>query len=131
MNRLRRSTATRRVLVSGRKWWLDRRELVGLLLLSVLACVLRSATLDLQSFSFDEAFTVGPVLGGSLGEALEAIPRTESSPPLYYVLAWGWTRPLGLGEVGVRSLSALLGTALIPVGFAAARELVSARAGMV
>jgi hypothetical protein len=76
--------------------------------------VLRFATLDLQSFGFDEAFTVGPVLDGSLDDALDTIPRTESSPPLYYVLAWGWTRPFGLGEVGVRSLSALLGTALVP-----------------
>jgi hypothetical protein len=61
---------------------LDRGEPAGLAALTVLAGVLRFATLDLQSFSFDEAYTVGPVLGGSLANALESLPRTESSPPL-------------------------------------------------
>ena len=110
---------------------LERVEWAGLAGLIVLATVLRFATLDLQSFSFDEAFTVGPVLGGSLLDVFDGLSRTESSPPLYYVLAWGWTRPVGLGEVGIRSLSAVLGTALVPIGFAAARELVSPRAGLV
>jgi mannosyltransferase len=102
----------------------------ALALLTALAAALRFATLDLQSFSFDEAFTVGPVLDGSLGHTLDAIPATESSPPLYYVLAWFWTRLFGLGEVGARSLSALLGTALVPVVFGAARELAGRRAGL-
>lgn len=103
----------------------------ALVLLTVLAAVLRFATLDLQSFGFDEAFTVGPVLDGSLGHALDTIPETESSPPLYYVVAWVWTRAFGLGEVGVRSLSALLGTALVPVVYCAARELAGCRAGLI
>ena len=107
------------------------KTLLILGLLTVLAAALRFATLDLQSFDFDEAFTVGPVLGGSFGHALDAIPRTESSPPLYYVLAWLWSRPFGLGEVGLRSLSALLGAALVPVVYGAARELASRRAGLI
>jgi hypothetical protein len=110
---------------------LSRQALVGVLALTLLGGVLRFATLDLQSFDFDEAITVGPVLGGSFDAMLDAIPRSESTPPLYYVLAWLWTQAFGVGEVGVRSFSALVGTALIPVAFGAARELGGRRAGVI
>jgi mannosyltransferase len=110
---------------------LSRRAAIGLACLTALGAALRFATLDLQSFDFDEAITVGPVLGGSFASMLDAIPQTESTPPLYYVLAWIWTQVFGLGEVGVRSLSALLGTALVPVAFGAARELAGRRAGLI
>jgi mannosyltransferase len=66
-------------------------------------------------------------LWGMLGQ----IPNSESTPPLYYVLAWLWTKPFGSGEIGLRSLSALLGTCSIPVFYAAARELAgSVRVGV-
>lgn len=101
------------------------------LALTLLGAALRFATLDFQSFDFDEAITVGPVLGGSFDAMLDAIPANESTPPLYYVLAWAWTQAFGLGEIGVRSLSAVFGTALIPVAFGAARELAGRRAGLI
>ena len=104
---------------------------LGLVALTVLGGALRFATLDLQSFDFDEAITVGPVLGGSFDQMLDAIPGTESTPPLYYVLAWLWKQPFGLGEVGTRSLAALFGTALIPVAYGAARALAGSRAGLI
>lgn len=98
--------------------------------LCVVAAALRFATLGVQSFDYDESFTVG-ILHGSLGHALHRLPITESTPPLYYILAWLWTRLFGLNEVGVRSLSALLGTALVPVAFFTARSLGSRRAGLI
>ncbi|HEV7846222.1 MAG TPA: glycosyltransferase family 39 protein [Thermoleophilaceae bacterium] len=107
------------------------RSALALVALTVVGAALRFATLDLQSFDFDEAITVGPVLGGSFDSMLDAIPRTESTPPLYYALAWLWTQVFGLGEVGVRSLSALFGTVLVPVAYGAARELAGRRAGLV
>jgi mannosyltransferase len=106
-------------------------DVQALLGLTALATAVRFTTLDVQSFEFDEAYSVANVLHGSLGDALSALPHTESSPPLYYMLAWIWTRPFGLGEVGIRSLSALAGAALVPVVWAAARELVSRRAALV
>jgi mannosyltransferase len=60
---------------------------------------------------------------------LAAIPSTESTPPLYYVLAWGWSRIFGTGEVGLRALSAVLGTATISVAYAVACFFISRRAG--
>jgi hypothetical protein len=101
----------------------------ALVAFTVIAAALRFATLDVQSFWFDEAATVG-VLDRSFGAMLAAIPRGESTPPLYYVVAWLWSQPFGLGEAGLRSLSALLGTATVPVAFAAAGNLAGRRVGL-
>ena len=113
---------------TSRASWSTTTALLGVCLI---AAALRFATLDVQSFDFDESYTVGIVLNGSLGHALHTIPLTESSPPLYYVLAWLWTRIFGLGEADIRSFSALLGTALVPVAFFIARRLGSERAGLI
>jgi mannosyltransferase len=97
--------------------------------LTLIGGVLRFATLDLQSFWLDESVTVG-LVRLDFGTMLHRIPDSESSPPLYYVLAWLWTQVFGSGEVGLRSLSALLGTLSIPVAYAAASELCSRRVGL-
>jgi 4-amino-4-deoxy-L-arabinose transferase-like glycosyltransferase len=91
--------------------------------LLLLGAILRFATLDLQSYRYDEAVTVGRVLHPSLFDTLAAVPRSESTPPLYYALAWLWSRAFGSGEVGLRSLSALAGTASIAVVYLDARAL--------
>jgi 4-amino-4-deoxy-L-arabinose transferase-like glycosyltransferase len=106
-------------------------DAVPIVAVCVLAAILRALTLGVQSFDFDESYTVGTVLNGSFGHALHMIPVTESSPPLYYVVAWLWTRLFGLGEVGIRSLSALLGTALVLVVYLIATRLGSRRAGLI
>src|SRR3954466_5060010 len=98
------------------------RRLMALAALVALGAALRFATLDVQSFWFDEAVTVG-LVKRSLGDMLSHIPNSESTPPLYYVLAWLWSKAFGTGEVGLRSLSALCGTAAIPAFYAAAAEL--------
>ena len=106
-----------------------RRELLSLFALTALAAVVRFAFLGHQSFWFDEAVTVELVRKSLLG-MLKALPNTESTPPLYYVLAWGWAKVFGTGEVGLRSLSALLGTATVPVVFFIGRLYGSSRAGL-
>ena len=62
---------------------------------------------------------------------LHAVKASESNPPLYYVLAWGWAKAFGTGEVGLRSLSALFGAATVPVGYLIGRQLASRRAGLI
>ncbi|MGI8593963.1 MAG: glycosyltransferase family 39 protein [Solirubrobacteraceae bacterium] len=101
-----------------------------LLLITAAAAALRFAVLDASSYWLDEAFTI-LILKAPFGHALELIPDTESTPPLYYVLAWGWAKMLGTGEVGVRSLSALFGIATVPFGYAAAARLVDRRTGLI
>jgi 4-amino-4-deoxy-L-arabinose transferase-like glycosyltransferase len=102
-----------------------------LALLTALAAALRFATLGVQSFHHDEVITVARVINGSFVHMLHSVKRSESNPPLYYVLAWGWAKAFGTSEVGIRSLSALLGTLTVPVAYAIGAELASRRAGLI
>lgn len=106
--------------------------LLTLSVIVVLGAALRFATIDLQSYRYDEAVTVARVLHPSLFDTFSAVPRSESTPPLYYLVAWFWSQPFGTGEVGMRSLSALAGTASILVVYLAARALpLSRRAALI
>jgi mannosyltransferase len=98
--------------------------------LTVLAAVLRFYRLGQQGFWFDEANTA-LLVHFSPGKMLGLIPQSESTPPLYYCLAWVWARLFGYGETGLRSLSALAGVAVVPVAYGAGRKLVSVRAGLI
>jgi mannosyltransferase len=103
----------------------------ALALLVALAAAMRFATIDVQSFHHDEVITAARVLPGSFGDMLRAVKDSESNPPLYYVLAWGWAKAFGSGEVGLRSLSALFGVATVPVAYWVGAELASRRAGLI
>ena len=102
---------------------------LALVLVLVAGAALRFATLDAQSLWYDEAVTAH-LLALSLPDLWRAIPDSESTPPLYYVLGWLWTHVFGTGEVGLRSLSALLGSATIGVAWALGRRLGGERAGL-
>lgn len=96
----------------------------------LLGAALRFTTLGEQSFWSDEANTWAIVAHG-LGHVWTTVPKTESTPPLYYLLLWFWSRVFGIHEVGLRSFSALCGTLTIPVVWAIGRRLVSERVGLV
>ena len=98
--------------------------------LTLLAAVLRFTRIGHQGFWFDEANTA-QLVHFSPGKMLGLIPRSESTPPLYYSVAWIWARVFGYGEAGLRSLSAVLGVALVPVAFATGAKLSSRRAGLI
>ena len=117
----RTSRAVRVASVPAETW------LVGGLV--ALGAVLRFATLGAQSYWFDEA-QAAHELHLSLGSMLSRMVAVETAPPLYFVLGWAWAHLFGTGEVALRSLSALAGTALIPVAYLCGRELVSRRAGV-
>jgi mannosyltransferase len=93
------------------------------------AALLRFSTLDAKSFWQDEARTVF-LVRMDLGEMLDRILDTETNPPVYYLLAGLWTHVFGTGEIGIRSLSALIGTATVPVAYLAGKELASRRVGV-
>ncbi len=101
-------------------------RLLGALLLA--GAALRFATLGEQSFWRDEASTA-LALDGGLGHVLSSVRDLEGLPPGYFVLAWLWSKAFGLGEVGLRSLSAVIGVGTIGVAWALGREW-SARAGL-
>jgi 4-amino-4-deoxy-L-arabinose transferase-like glycosyltransferase len=99
--------------------------------LTALGVAARFASIDVQSFHHDEVITAARVIPGSFVDMLHQVKGSESNPPLYYVLAWGWAKAFGTGEVGLRSLSALFGAATVPVAYCAGRELASRRAGLI
>ncbi len=97
--------------------------------LTVLAAALRFATLTHQSLWFDEAQAVHE-MRLSLGAMLHTWSANEPNPPLYFVVAWLWTHVFGAGTAGLRSLSAVIGTATVPLVYLAGREMVSRRASL-
>lgn len=99
--------------------------------LIALGIAVRFASLGVQSYHHDEVITAARVIPGSFTEMLGQVRDSESNPPLYYVLAWGWAKVFGTGEVGLRSLTALFGAATVPVAFMIGRELAGARAALV
>jgi mannosyltransferase len=105
-------------------------ETVLLAAVIVVGAVIRLATLGSQSYWYDEA-TTAHELQLSFGGMLHAVHVGESTPPLYFIVAWLWAKVFGTGEVGLRSLSALLGIGLIPIVYLCGRELVSRAAGLV
>ena len=107
-----------------------RRVPLALALVCAAGALLRFAALDGQSLWYDEAVSA-QLLRMDLAGMLDAIAGSESTPPLYYVLAWLWTQLAGTGEAGLRSLSALLGTATIPLVWALARRLGGDRAALI
>jgi mannosyltransferase len=107
-----------------------RQYWIALGIVTLGGAALRFATLDGQSFWFDEAVTRW-LVRLPLSDMLREIPKTERTPPGYYVVAWFWVKAFGAGEVGLRSLSALLGTGVILATAAAASALATRRVALV
>ena len=97
--------------------------------ITVVAAVLRFVNISSQSYWLDESQAVHE-LHLSLGAMLHAWSSYEWNPPLYLVVAWPWAKVFGTGAVGLRSLSALLGVAVVPLIYLCGRELVTRRAGL-
>jgi mannosyltransferase len=95
----------------------------------VIGALLRFTTLGSQSLWADEASVVHQAKLPFTTMLSQDVSR-EANPPLYFVLTWVWVRLFGSGEVGIRSLSAIAGTASIPIAYLVGRELVSRRAGL-
>ncbi len=99
-------------------------------IVTALGAVVRFVTLDAQSFWYDEALT-HELVSASFGAMIDGALSHEAQPPPYFILAWLWTKVFGAGEVGLRSLSALLGTLTVPIAYAAARRLAGRRVALV
>ncbi|MGH2871670.1 MAG: glycosyltransferase family 39 protein, partial [Solirubrobacteraceae bacterium] len=95
---------------------------VAVCVLTLLGAALRVWRIGHQGFWFDEANTA-MLVHLSPGKMLGLLPQSESTPPLYYCIAWVWARVFGFGEAGLRSLSAVAGTLTIPVAYGVAANL--------
>jgi mannosyltransferase len=99
-------------------------------LVTALALIVRFSTLGHQSLWLDEAYTDHLVHLG-FGSMLSEIPKSESTPPLYYILTWAWTHVFGYSAVALRSVSALSGAATAAVVYALATRVGGLRAGVI
>ncbi len=89
------------------------------------------ATIDVQGLWLDEIFTVNVTNGDDLGRVWSLIRQTENTPPLYYLLGWGWRQLVGSGDVDLRLLSALVGALAVWPTALLARRLAGPRHGAV
>ncbi len=125
------ATRTRSRLRSPREWARERSRAFWIVAgLTALAALLRFATLGVQSYHHDEVVTASRVLRGGFVHAMHAVWVSESTPPVYYALAWIWTQLVGTGEFGLRTVSAAAGVATVPVAYLIGVELRGRRAGL-
>jgi 4-amino-4-deoxy-L-arabinose transferase-like glycosyltransferase len=110
---------------------MTHRSAWALALITVIAALIRFLTLGHQSYDHDEAVTAARVLQPGLAGTWNAVVHGERSPPLYYLLAWAWSKAFGTGAVGLRSLSALFGTLTVPLAYRATVEFARPRAGLI
>ena len=96
----------------------------------MVAVAVRIPTLAEQSFWLDEAYTVR-LVRMSFGAMLHGIRTTESTPPVYYAVAWVWARVFGYSEFALRSLSAVAGILTVGVVYAICRRLTGRRAAVI
>ena len=90
-------------------------------LLTLLALGLRLIRLSYQPLWWDEGWSLY-FATTNVRNMLE-LTAVDIHPPLYYLLLHFWIRLFGPGLISVRFLSVLIGTATIPLLYAAGRRL--------
>ena len=76
----------------------------------------------------DEALSVN-IASLPLGDLTEAL-KHDGHPPLYYVLLHGWMNLFGDGNLAVRSMSAVISVATLPLAYLAGRRIGGPRLGL-
>lgn len=112
-------------------WGVGSQQWQALVAVAVtaLAAALRWYHIAFQSLWLDEAASVSFASGGVLF-ILQSTFYKEPNPPLYYILLHFWMNIFGSSELAVRSLSALAGTAAVPLLYAVGRRLFTPTAGL-
>jgi uncharacterized membrane protein len=100
---------------------------IALAIATVLAAGLRLPFLGHQSLWLDEIYTREIVRESSLSGLWRHVEATESTPPLYYALAW---LVHARSTVAMRLIPALALTAAVPIGYLAFRRLVGIRVAL-
>jgi uncharacterized membrane protein len=93
-----------------------------LVVVTVAGGVIRLVGIGAQSLWYDEVVT-REVITGPIVHLLSRVRLVEGTPPLYFGLLAVWSRIVGDGDGEIRLFSAIVGTAAIPVLYAACREL--------
>lgn len=102
--------------------YVSRQEAFYLLLIVIAGAAFRLYHIGWLSLWLDEAASEW-MSRQSVSYLLTVLPTYETNPPLYYLLLKGWRTLLGDGEAALRLLSAVIGTATIPLVFAMGKML--------
>jgi hypothetical protein len=89
----------------------------------LIAIVLRVWHLSGPSLWYDEWVTHEDVTKRLAHMLIVSVPQNEGSPPLYFLAGWLWVRIFGAGDTALRSLSAVIGVATVPVVYFLVLEL--------
>ncbi|MGI8429953.1 MAG: glycosyltransferase family 39 protein [Solirubrobacteraceae bacterium] len=106
-----------------------RTEIWILGALIVTAAAIRIVTIDNQSLWMDEALTAYEA-HLPFGAMLNTVVHVETTPPLYFLLAWASAKLFGPGAVAIRLVSTVAGIGLVPIAYLTGRDLISRRAGL-
>ena len=109
------------IRMAGSRWFV-------LTLLTLLAIGLRLIRMTYQPLWWDEGWSLYFATTG-IGNMLE-LTAVDIHPPLYYLLLHFWSGLFGPGIVSVRLLSILIGTATVPLLYAAGRRLSGHKGGL-
>ena len=108
----------------------DRQGLWAVLALTVLATLLRALTIGQTTWG-DELFLYEIVHDRSLGEAMEIVRDTESTPALYFVVAWAAAHIGGDDFLWIRIPALLFSVATVPVIYALGLRTVGRTAALI
>jgi mannosyltransferase len=97
------------------------RRLAPLALVAVVAAAVRLPGVYTQAFWQDEVASARILAQGSVGAVLARVARTESTPPLWYVLGW-LVHQAGLAMRDVRLVSVVAGALLAAATVVLARR---------
>jgi mannosyltransferase len=107
----------------------DKKILLSLVLISLLALAVRLYQLDRESFWLDEAFSYWAA-SSSPEDILQEITN-DNQPPLYYLILHYWMKSVGESDWTIRLLSAIFGVLSVPIVFQIGKQLFNDRFGLV
>jgi uncharacterized membrane protein len=94
-------------------------------LIALITCASAFVGLSSSGLWIDELFTVHLINHhGGLGEVFRRA-LTDTHPPFYYFILYGWTRLAGLSETALRLPSAVFAVAAVGIFAAGARRVMS------
>ena len=107
-----------------------RNELLVVIALTALAALLRLVMLGSQALWYDEVWTLD-LAHSPLSLMLKRIPNWETTPPLYYLMAWASRHMFGSSQAVLRLPGAIAGILTVPAVWGAARRFGGVRAGVI
>jgi len=103
---------------TARKWIMEKKAILVLVLIVLLGAFLRIYDLGVESLWLDE---VASIFESTL--PIVDISTHSNQPPLYFILLGWWINLWGTSEIALRLLSAIFGILAIFITYLVGKEL--------